>query len=173
MQLAKSEAVWNYGLTERMAIRKNVRSFKQLVVAKSTDRATLLIGTEHAFAKCSLVHAKPDDRGDVFSSRDKRCRVMELRSSWRAHLVVDGHDKREGVGVVFDNEDRPGRFVETPDDAVQIDEWSLSLHGNSQSDVVSMVRISATIAVTEEATFDKSVVIGTIAILNWRSCRNG
>jgi hypothetical protein len=172
MKLAECEAVGNHRLTQGMAIRKNMRSFKQLVMSQPTDSTTLLVGAEHAFTEGPLVHAKADDRRNVFSSRGKGCRIVELRSSWSGHLVVNGHDKCEGFGVILDDEDRPGRFVETPNDAVQIDERGLSLHGNSQSDVISMAPVGPTIAVTEEATFDKSIIIGTITILNWRSCRN-
>jgi hypothetical protein len=67
-------------------------------MVQPTDGATLVVGPEHAFTEGSLVHAKSDDRGAVSTFCGKRRRIVELRSSWRAHLVVDRHNKRESLG---------------------------------------------------------------------------
>jgi len=78
-------------------------------MAKPADSATLLIGAEYALTEGPLVHAKADNRCNVFSSRGKGCRIVELRSSWSDHLVVDGHDKCKGFGVILDDERRSWR----------------------------------------------------------------
>ena len=52
--------------------------------------------------------------------------------------------------MVLDDEDRPRCFVEALDDAVQIDERGLPLHGRPQAHVVAMIRIGAAIAIAEE-----------------------
>jgi hypothetical protein len=75
--------------------------------------------------------------------------------------------------VVLDDEDRPRRFIEALDDAVQIDEGRLALHGRPQADVVAMVRIGAAIAVAEEAPVGESVVVGALPVLDRRGGRDG
>ena len=75
--------------------------------------------------------------------------------------------------MVLDDEDRPRRFIEALDDAVQVDEGRLALHGRPQPDVVAMVRIGAAIAVSEEAAVGEAVVGGALAVLDRRGGRDG
>jgi hypothetical protein len=81
--------------------------------------------------------------------------------------------KVKGLGVVLDDEDWPRRFVETLDDAVQVDEGRLALHGRSQPDVVAMVRIGTAIAIAEKAAIGEAVIVGALAVLDWRGGRDG
>src|SRR5213593_2142158 len=108
-------------------------------MAEPADGAALLIGAEHALAKAPLVQALPDHRGHVLPPRRQRRRVVELPGGWRPDLVIDRHDETQGFGMVLDDEDRPRCFVEALDDAVEIDERSLLLHGRPQTHVVAMI----------------------------------
>ena len=138
------------GSPQGMAVREDVSGFQQLIMAKPADGAALLVGAEHALAKAPLVQALPDHRGHVLPPRGQRRRVVELPGGRRPDLVIDRHDKAQGVGMVLDDEDRPCRFVEALDDAVEIDERGLPLHGRPQAHVVAMIRIGAAIAIAEE-----------------------
>src|SRR2546425_4056084 len=158
VKLAEREAVGNHWLTERVAIREDVSGLQQLVVAEPADGTALLVGAEHTLAKAPLMQALPDHRGHVLPPRGQRRRVVELPGRRSADLVVDRDNEGEGLGVVLYDEDRPRRFIEALDDAVKVDEGSLALHGRPQPDVVSMVRISAAIAVAEEPAVDEAVV---------------
>ena len=140
-----------------MAVRKDVSGFQQLVMA--ADGATLLVGAEHALAKAALVQALPDYRGHVLPPRGQRRRVVELPDSRRPDLVIDRHDEAQGVGMALDDEDGPRRFVEALDDALEIDERGLPLHGRSQAHVVAMIRIGAAIA-------EEPAVVGALAVLD-------
>src|SRR5437870_3395816 len=102
-------------------------------MAELADGAALLVGSEYALAKASLVQALPDHRGHVLPPRGQRRWVVELPGGRRPDLVIDRYDKAQGFGVVLDDEDRPRRFVEALDDAVQIDERGLPLHGQPQA----------------------------------------
>jgi hypothetical protein len=108
------------------------------------------------------VQALPDHRGHILSPRGQRRRVVDLPGGRRVDLGVDRHDEGEGLGVILDDEDRPRRLIETLDDAVQVDEGRLTLHGRPQPDVVAMVQIGAAIAVAEEASVGEAVVVGAL-----------
>src|SRR5262245_6960393 len=72
--------------------------------------------------------------------------------------------------MILDDENGPRWFIETLHDPMEVDQWSLPLHGDSQTDIVSMLGIGTAIAIAEESPFDKAVVVGAIAMLDWR-CR--
>jgi hypothetical protein len=90
----------------------------------------------------------------------------------RPDLVIDRDDEAQSFGVVLDDEDWPRRFVKALDDAVEIDERGLPLHGRPQAHVVAMARIGAAIAIAEESAVDEPVVIGALAVLDWGSGRD-
>src|SRR5437870_2102586 len=151
MEFAEREAVGNDRLPQGMAVREDVSGFQQLVMAEPADGAALLVGAEHALAKAPLVQALADHRGHVLPPRGQRRRVVELPGGRRPDLVIDRHDKAEGFGMVLDDEDRPGRFVEALDDTVEIDERGLPLHGRPQAHVVAMMRIRAAMTLAPDA----------------------
>jgi len=93
MQLAEREAVGNHRLAERVNIRKDVSGPQQFVMAESADGAALLVSTEHALAKATLVQALSDHRGDILPPRSQRRRVVELPGGRRVDLGVDRHDE--------------------------------------------------------------------------------
>src|SRR2546428_7122689 len=129
VELAERETVGNDRLAQGMAVREDVSGFQQLVMAEPADGAALLVSAEHALAKAPLVQALPDHRGHVLSPRGQRRRVIDLPGGRRPDLVIDRHDEAQGFGMVLDDEDRPRRFVEALDDAMEIDERGLPLHG--------------------------------------------
>ena len=133
-----------------MAIREDVGGFQQFVMAEPADRAALLVGAEHSLAKAPLVQALPDHRGHVLAPRSQHGRIVELPGGRRPDLVIDRHDKAQRFGMVLNDEDWPRRFVEARDDAVEVDERGLPLHGRPQAHVVAMIRIGAAIAIAEE-----------------------
>ncbi len=108
------------------------------------------------------MQALADHRGQILPPRGQRRRVVDLPGGRRPDLVVDRHDEGEGLGVILDDEDRPRRLIEALDDAAQVDEGRLALHGRPQPDVVAMVRIGAVIAVAEEAAVGEAVVVGAL-----------
>src|SRR5437773_6089155 len=142
-------------------------------MAKPADSAALFVSAEHALAETALVEALADHRGDVLPPSCRRGRVIELPGGWCLDLVVDRHDEGEGLGMVLDAEHRPRRLVEALDDTVKIDEWGVPLHGEPQADVVSMLGVSAAVAIAEEPAVDKSVVVETVAMLDGRRGRDG
>ncbi len=75
--------------------------------------------------------------------------------------------------MVLDDEDRPRRFVEALDDAVEIDERGLPLHGRPQAHVVAMTRIGAAIAIAEESAVDEPIVVGALAVFDRRGGGDG
>ncbi len=119
------------------------------------------------------MQALPDHRGHVLPPRGQRRRVVELPGGRRPDLVIDRHDEAQGFGMVLDDEDRPRRFVEALDDAVEIDQRGLPLHGRPQAHIVAMMRIRAAIAVAEEPAVDEPVVVGTLAVLDRRGGGDG
>ena len=74
--------------------------------------------------------------------------------------------------MVLDDKHRPCRFIEAGDDTVKINERSLSLHCYPQADVIAVVRICAPIAITEESAVDKSIIVRSLPVLDWRSGRD-
>ena len=168
VELAEREAIRNHRLSKGMAIREDVGGFQQFVMAEPADGAALLVGAEHTLAKAPLVQALTDHRGHVLPPRGQRRRIVELPGGRRSDLVIDRHDKAQGFGMVLDDEHWPRGFVEALDDAVEIDERSLPLHGRSQAHVVAMIRIGAAIAITEEPAVDEPVVVGALFVLDWR-----
>ena len=66
------------------------------------------------------MQALPDHRGHILPPRGQRRRIVDLPGGRGADLVIDRHDEAQGVGMVLDDEDRPRRFVEAVDDAVQM-----------------------------------------------------
>jgi hypothetical protein len=87
-------------------------------MAEPADGAALLVGAEHALAKPPLVQALPDHRGHVLPPRGQRRRVIDLPGGRGPDLIIDRHDEAQGVGMILDDKDRPGGFVEALDDAV-------------------------------------------------------
>jgi hypothetical protein len=74
--------------------------------------------------------------------------------------------------VILDDKDRPRRFIEALEDAVDaledavhVDEGRLALHGHPQPFVVAMVRIGAAVAIAEEAAVGEVVVVGAVPAL--------
>ncbi len=118
------------------------------------------------------MQALTDDRGYILPPRGQRRWVIELPGGRGPDLVIDRDDEAQGVGMVLGDEDRPRRFVEALDDAVEIDERGLPLHGRAQTHVVAMMRIGAAIAIAEEAVLGEAVIVRTILALDGRGGRD-
>jgi hypothetical protein len=142
-------------------------------MAEPADGAALLVGAEHALAKASLVQALAHHGGDVLAPRRQRRRVVDLPDGWRADLIVHRHEEAQRVGMFLHDEDGPRRFIEAGDDAVQVDQRRLPLHGQAQADVVSMAGIGAAIVIAQEAAGDEAVVVWPLPMLDRRCRRDG
>ena len=128
MQLAEREAVRHDRLSLGMAVRKDVRRLQKFVVSESADGAALMVGAEHTLAKATLVETLPNHCSDITPPRHQRRRIFDLPFDRLADLIVDRYDEGRRFGVIIDNEYRPRYLVEARDDAVKIDQRSLSLH---------------------------------------------
>ncbi len=68
----------------------------------------------------------------------------------------------------MDKVSRPTRHIAAPGDAMAIYQGQAASHDFPQPDVVSVVRILTSIAISQQATFLEAIVIGSwLSLNNW------
>src|SRR5436305_483916 len=110
-----------------MAVGKDVRRVEQFTMTQPADGARLLIGVQDTLPEVELVEPMESEPGYVSSASLVDHKGAQIRAERRG--VVDCHGERQGGGVVADHERWPLGTVLARQDAMQIDEGDLFLHG--------------------------------------------
>jgi len=151
-----------------MAIRQDVRRVEQLPTPEAAYRTLRLIRSQDAFAKCSLVKSTQCDHSHVCSPSLRDHRFFSRTRDEGTVGLVDGNGEGEIARVVPDHVDRPGRHVASRDNAVKVHERNPALHGETQADIVTVVRIGPTVSIEDDVR-PHLILVGTRATLNdWR-----
>ena len=72
---------------------------------------------------------------------------MKLKGRRRSDHIIDNDRECEGAGVIANDIDRPRRLVQAWDDPMEVDQRRLALHCQPKADVVSVLRVVASVAV--------------------------
>ena len=75
-------------------------------------------------------------------------------------MIVQGDGKREFRRIVVHQVGRPTRHVSTAGNSVEIDQWQVALHDLPEAGIIPVVWIRAAIAISQQATLLKFIVIG-------------
>ena len=141
-------------------------SFEKRVAVQAADSAVSAVRLEHAFAELALMQALLKLAGRV-APPDVGLRGLGRRRGVKAHESRLVHADRECQAgrIVPDDIDRPRGLVEAWNDAVKVDERRLTGHRQAQADVLSMPRVDASVAVSQEAVLPERVVVRGVLTL--------
>jgi len=168
VEFTQGDAIGHDGQATGVAVGDDVGGVEEFRVFETAQGALLLVRPDYFFAKGALVQPGAHGGGDVDPSgfggvfgHGKGLLILG-RLGIDGPGVVGRYCEGEGIGIVADDEYGPDGQVAPLDDAVEVDEGDLVLHGTAQADVVSVMGICAAIAIEQEAVRGEAVVVWPI-----------
>src|SRR5579871_2558548 len=126
---------------------------QQFLVPQSTQCTLLAVGIDHSFSESRLVNPLPYRRGDIAPSYRSLLILGQdrlLNRLLQRQGIIDRYGKSEGPGVVPNYEDRPYGQVPSGCQSMEVDQRLSTLHQRPKALIVPMVRVRASIPVTQQ-----------------------
>lgn len=159
MELAHGQTIRDDRLSSGVAVGKDVRGVEQLGMPQAAKCARVAVRPQHALAELQLMKPLTGQPGDVRPARGVH--DVDLEVGPDQLRVVHRHGEGQRGGIVAHDEHGPLREVLTGNDAMEVDERHLLLHGDSQTHVVGMTGVGAAVAVPQEAVRSHLIFVGS------------
>jgi hypothetical protein len=163
MQRAQRESIPDMRLTLGFRIGDDVRGIKQLLVSKTTKCALAPVCIKHTLTKCALMQSNFDGGRNVRPASEPLVFGQNARPSIRiqptVRCVIDCNRKDERGWIIANNECGPGRKILSCYKPMEINKRQALRHCKPQRAIVDVIRIRASIAITQQVIRAKRIVI--------------
>jgi hypothetical protein len=141
-------------LALKLGVGGNVRCVKEIRVSKSTEGASLRVGSDDALTECHLVQSSSKRCRDIGTSG--LCHILSSSPHFwpgaqRGEQIIDLNREPELVGEVLNDECRVGSHIASGLDRVEVDDRNALEHGPPKAAVVSVTNVDAAVGVLQDA----------------------
>ena len=162
VEFAEREAVRNDGLAAWMPVRQDMRGFQELLVAESTDCAAFAISRENALTKALLVQSLARVAGDVLPPSVRLHCLLDTWPEVKQPRIIDRNLEGQRSGIIANDVNGPDCEITPRHQAIQVDEWSLTLHRQPKPGVIGVFRICAAIPVEDGAALLYAILVWSL-----------